>query len=107
MEVQLDHVAVNTANFEETVHFFEELFGMEIDHIKGQAPERKLWFKQGIQINETAQIQPGGNRYDHIGFRVPDWQETRRQAAEMGCAEVAGKPHWFVTPDNLVIELMR
>lgn len=46
-----------------------------------------------------------GNRYDHIGIQVPDWPGTRRRASEMGCTLVEGKPHCFVTPDGVVIEL--
>ena len=53
MSCQLHHVAVNTRNFEETVRFFKELFAMEVTQEKGQAPNRKLWFREGIQINEN------------------------------------------------------
>lgn len=51
MAGQVHHVAVNSANFEETVRFFEEVFQMEISRTAGEAPARKLWFRQGIQVN--------------------------------------------------------
>ena len=107
MAGKLHHMAVNTANFETTVRFFEELFDMEVLKTNGEAPNRKLWFKQGIQVNEAGQMIPGGNVYDHIGIWVDDRQQTLAKAHAMGCMPIDGKPaHWFLTPDNIVIELM-
>lgn len=105
MTAQLHHVALNTAHFEESVRFFEMLFEMEVSRTAGEKPSRMLWFRQGIQINEVIDSNSTGNRYDHVGIQVPDWQATRRRAAEMGCIPVEGKPHWFVTPEGVVIEL--
>ena len=86
MAGQVHHVAVNSANFEQTVHFFEEVFQMEVSRTSGEAPARKLWFRQGIQVSDKA--------------------ETIKKASAFGCAVVPGKPHWFTTPDGIVIELM-
>ena len=72
-----------------------------------QAPNRKLWFREGIQVNENLGERSDGDRYDHIGIQVDNWELLRRRAEEMGCTPVPGKPHWFVTPDKIVIELMR
>ena len=107
MSCQLHHVAVNTRDFEGTVRFFQELFHMEVTEERGQAPNRKLWFREGIQVNECAAEPSDGSRYDHIGIRVDNWEQLRERAAEMGCTPVPGKPHWFVTPEKLVIELMK
>ena len=107
MAGQLHHVAVNTANFEETVKFFEELFDMEVSRKTGDAPNRKLWFRQGIQVCEVTEAAPGGNRCDHIGIQVPNREAALQKALTMGCKAVEGKPaHWFLTPDDIVIELM-
>lgn len=106
MAGQIHHVAVNSPNFEETVHFFQALFDMEVSRTRGEAPERKLWFRQGIQVNEV----PAGNslsgRYDHIGILVEDKEEILEKAFALGCTAIPGKPHWFTTPDGIVIELM-
>ena len=107
MAGKLHHMAVNSANFEETVRFFEELFDMEVLKTGGEAPDRKLWFRQGIQVNETAEADTRGNVYDHIGIWVDDRERTLAKALGMGCRAIDGKPaHWFLTPDNIVIELM-
>ena len=45
----LQHVAINTTRFEESVRFFEYLFEMEATRMMGDAPNRKIWFRQGIQ----------------------------------------------------------
>lgn len=106
MAGQVHHVAVNSANFEETVRFFEEVLQMEVSRTTGEAPARKLWFQQGIQVNEIPSGDPASGLYDHIGIQVTDKAVTLKKAAAFGCAPVPGKPHWFSTPDGLVIELM-
>lgn len=105
MAVFLQHVAINTTHFEESVQFFESLFEMKATRMMGDAPNRKIWFRQGIQVNEVSGQITDGNQFDHLGFQVTNWQETRRKATAMGCKDVEGKPHWFVTPDGIVIEL--
>ena len=106
MAGQVHHVAVNSANYEQTVRFFEEVFQMEISRTAGEAPARKLWFRQGIQVNEIPAGNPSSGLYDHIGIQVQDKDETLRKAFALGCNAVPGKPHWFTTPDGIVIELM-
>lgn len=107
MAGKLHHMAVNSANFEETVKFFEELFEMEVRKTSGEVPNRKLWFVQGIQVNEVPEIVPGGNLYDHIGIQVDDREATIQKALSMGCKQVEGKPsHWFLSPDGILLELM-
>ena len=51
----LQHVAINTTRFEESVRFFEYLFEMEATRMMGDAPNRKIWFRQGIQVNEVSE----------------------------------------------------
>lgn len=105
MSGQVHHVAVNSANFEKTVQFFQELFDMEVLKANGEAPNRKLWFRQGIQVNEVSGIVPGGGVYDHIGIQVSNREQTLAKALSMGCSAIDGK-HWFTAPDHIVIELM-
>ena len=106
MAGQVHHVAVNSANFEETVRFFEEVFPMEISRTAGEAPARKLWFRQGIQVNEIPAGNPASGLYGHIGMQVSDKVETMKKTSAFGCTTVPGKSHWFTTPDGFVIELM-
>ena len=107
MAGKLHHMAVNAANFEATVQFFQELFDMEVLKTNGEAPNRKLWFKQGIQVNEASEAGAAGNVYDHIGIWVDDRERTLAKAHAMGCRAMDGKPaHWFLTPEGIVIELM-
>lgn len=106
MAGQVHHVAVNSDHFPDTVRFFLEVFQMEVSRTAGEAPNRKLWFRQGIQVNEVSQIPHGASQYDHIGIAVTDKTETLQKAAAFGCKPLAGKPNWFATPDGIVIELM-
>lgn len=106
MAGQVHHVAVNSDHFPDTVHFFSEVFQMEISCTTGEAPNRKFWFRQGIQVNEVPQVPQNHSQYDHIGIAVKDRAATLQKAAAFGCKPLAGKPNWFTTPDNIVIELM-
>lgn len=103
----LHHMAVNTTDFEKTVGFFQELFDMQVRRTQGEAPNRKLWFCQGIQVNEVPQTAPGGNTYDHIGIQVDNRPATLSKALALGCRPVEGKPaHWLQTPEGYLLELM-
>ena len=106
MAGRLHHAAVNSVNFEETVRFFREVFQMEISHTRGEAPSRKLWFHQGIQVNEAAHADTAGNLYDHIGIQVDNREETLAKARAFGCTVLPDKPKWFYTPDGTLFELM-
>ncbi len=68
MYAKIDHVAIKVNNLEESVQFFEEVFGMEIEKTAGEKPVRKVWFKEGIQLNEEAVKITAGGVMDHIGI---------------------------------------
>ncbi len=76
MAGQAHHVAVNSDHFPDTVRFFSEVFQMEAARTTGEAPNRKLWFRQGIQVNEVSQVIQNASLYDHIGIAVTDKAET-------------------------------
>ena len=106
MKGKLHHAAVNSAHFEETVKFFETLFEMEVSSTRGEAPHRKLWFREGIQVNEVPQVAAGGNVFDHIGIQVPDREKAISKALALGCSPVEGKgAHWLLAPGDIVLEL--
>lgn len=106
MAGQLHHATVNSAQFENTVRFFQEVFQMEVSRTTGEKPERKLWFRQGIQVNEVCAPAASGGVCDHLGIQVTDKAETLEKAAAFGCKPLADKPHWFTTPEGILIELM-
>ena len=106
MASKLHHVAVRSANFEQTVRFFQEVFGMEISRTRGEAPARMLWFKEGIQINEAAEVHASEGIWDHVGIAVDNKEEILSKVPALGCTIFPEKPHWFCTPDGIVIELM-
>lgn len=106
MAGRVHHVAVHSANFTETVRFFEEVFQMEVSRTAGKAPERKIWFRQGIQVNEVTKAELCAGLYDHIGIQVTDKAETLKKASAFGCKLLEEKAGWFVTSDGIMIELM-
>ena len=107
MKSQLHHVALNVSDLDWYTHFFQEVFGMGIRKTTGTALERKLWFNEGIQLNESPGAPPAGGACDHISIAVPDIPETKEAALKAGCTPLPGKAHWFILPNGVMVELMR
>ena len=108
MSARIDHVAINVKNFEWNVRFFQDVFGMTIAKSEGEKPDRKIWFEQGIQLNEIKDAsQKSETGYaDHIGIRTDDMEMILNKCQEYGCTSVPGRGrHWFQLPDGIKFEL--
>ncbi|MGN0405280.1 MAG: VOC family protein [Bariatricus sp.] len=106
MKAQVHHVAINVKDFDWHVHFFQELFQMEVRKISGLTPERKVWFHQGIQLNETPVTHDATGLFDHIGISVDNIEETVQKALEVGCTPLPNGRNWFALPEGTRIELI-
>ena len=105
MKGQLDHVAFITTEYDWYTAFFREVFEMESYREDGQAPARKIWFHEGIQINEAEQEVELGKRYDHISLVVEDIPKAIAACLEHGCKPMAKGAHWCELPNGLKLEL--
>ncbi len=106
----LDHTALNVTDYEEKIRFFTAVFQMKAMREAGERPHRKIWFGEGIQLNEISEeegreLSSGRERMDHLGFRVDSVEETLKKAEEFGMERIPGKDHWFRLGENLVFEL--
>ena len=64
--IQLHHVAIAVNDFDKYVDLFVRL-GLNIQRITGEAPNRQLWFEEGIQLKESCNdISTDG--IDHIAL---------------------------------------
>lgn len=106
MKSQLHHVAMNVCDLKWYTTFFQDVFGMEIRKTSGSAPNQKIWFSAGIQLNECRDAADVGNAYDHISISVADVSETVRAALRAGCTQLPDGAHWFALPNGIRIELM-
>lgn len=106
MGVQLDHVAINSSNIEETIRFFSDVFRMTISREAGVKPHRQIWFHQGIQINETTELSQDNTLYHHIALRVSEKERVVESAKIYGCSLIEGKNGWLLTGDGIIIELL-
>lgn len=106
MKTQIHHSALNVKDFNWYVSFFEDVFEMSIRQTRGAVPNRKLWFHQGIQLNECPNNTTAGTLYDHIGISTDNPEEVLSRALKKGCVQIPDKPRWFRLPDGIVIELM-
>lgn len=107
MCAQLHHVAINVQDFEWNLHLFQKLFHMKIKKTAGEKPNRKVWFYQGIQINECSSLSPDSSNYDHIAISVNNISETVTQALKMNCTPLSNGNNWFLLPEGTKIELIK
>lgn len=105
MYAKIDHVAIKVNNLEESVQFFEEVFGMEIEKTAGEKPVRKVWFKEGIQLNETDGDIERGGMLDHIGIYTDNQSAVLGKSWEYGCKKLPNGDNWFENPLGLKVEL--
>ena len=47
---KIDHAAIRTKSYEDAQKFFEDVFEMHMWREIGEKPERKCWFREGIQL---------------------------------------------------------
>ena len=105
MRSRLHHVAISTADFDWYTAFFTDIFGMETERTTGAFPARKIWFCEGIQLNELPETSGTGGPCDHISIAVPDIPDTVRRACECGCTPLPDGAHWFALPNGIRVEL--
>ncbi len=106
----LEHTALNVTDYEEKIRFFTTVFQMKAVREAGERPYRKIWFGEGIQLNERPEeegkeLPSGGEQMDHLGFRVDSVEETLEKAEKFGIERIPGKAHWFRLGEKLVFEL--
>lgn len=110
MKSQLHHVALNVTDPEWYITFFQEVFSMQIRKSSGTAPNRKIWFHEGIQLNEISNLpeeaSSPGHIYDHISIAVEDMAETMENAFRHGCLPGSQGTNWFILPNGAAVELM-
>ena len=94
MSIFLNHIALNVKDFDWYEHFFRTVCSMNSYREDGVSPNRKIWFSEGIQLNETTEELPVKGIYDHVSA-----------AKAAGCTDVPGKSHWFMLPNGVKVEV--
>lgn len=107
MKPKLHHIALNVCDMEWYAALFQEIFHLEIRKREGTAPYRKIWFFEGLQLNECVDIPAQGDICDHISFSTSNIEETVEAALTAGCMPVPNKKNWFALPNGLKVELMK
>lgn len=104
MKYTLHHIALSVDRLDWYLDFFTKVFEMTVRKTTGDAPERKIWFHEGIQLNETPDTPAAGTLYDHLAISAEDKEAVIARAEEFGCRRVKG--NWVVLPDEVTIELI-
>lgn len=101
---KIDHAAIRTKSYEDAQKFFEDVFEMHMWREIGEKPERKCWFREGIQLCETTEINTTAeNGYDHISIAVDSVPEIMEKIKAYPVSII--NDHWFSLPDGTKIEL--
>lgn len=82
----LNHVSVSARDLEESIRFYEELFGME----RIPTPNfggRVQWLRVGTQQLHLAERDQQPSRFNHFGITVDDFPWVYYRAKEMGVFE--------------------
>ena len=101
---RLHHVAIKTNRLDWYVHFFKEVFGMNIRKEKSDSGKRKIWFKEGVQNNETVGENRKDDYVDHIAISTDEMCFVMKKARQYGCVQI--KENWIELPDGLKIEFI-
>ncbi len=107
MIAELHHIAFSVQEFDWYVDFFQTVFDMTVRKTAGEKPSRKLWFHQGIQINETTVPTENGSNYDHFSLAVDDIEEAVKLCLEKGCRKAPNGDNWVIFPNNVMLEFMK
>lgn len=105
MHAKIDHVAIKVYNLEESIRFFQEVFEMSIEKTAGIRPMRKVWFHEGIQLNEVNESILEDGIMDHIGIYCDRKDLILERSQKFGCTALPNGNNWFRTPTGISIEL--
>lgn len=101
----IHHVAISIVEFDQYVELFKKI-GMNVQRTTGEAPQRQIWFTEGIQLKETSVLKIGNN-IDHIALCVNNIEATVKIAFENGCHSFSQGENWFLLPNGIVVELIK
>ena len=105
MRAWIHHVALNVADFDWYADFFQRVFQMTVERTRGAAPERQLWFREGVQLNECESALECGDVCDHFSLGVDDIPGAVTRAVVAGCARLSEGAHWIELPNGVRLEL--
>lgn len=105
-QTNLHHVCLAVKEYDRYVSLFENVFGMTERKSLGEAPNRKIWLHQGIQINELSEDTQVSFTVDHIAIAVDDVKAVVADALDNGCTPLPNGAHWVALPNGVKLELM-
>ena len=105
MFARIHHVALNVRDLDWYAAFFRDVFGMTVQRTDGERPKRRIWFCEGVQLNECEAEPVRGNACDHFSLGVDDVPAAVEAAVKAGCAPLPEGAHWVALPNGVRLEL--
>jgi catechol 2,3-dioxygenase-like lactoylglutathione lyase family enzyme len=102
--VGINHVALEVADLERTIAFYEQLF-----ELRFRSRSRTMAFVDiGDQFLALMQGSPhGADGQRHFGLVVDDKQAVRAKLEELGITILAGRGLDFLDPDGIRVEIVQ
>ena len=100
MELGFQHVGVYCRDIEESIKFYEEIFGCKLllksDAMEGDKPLKMAWIKGSgvvlelLECDDKSTCDAAAKCLNHLALRVPDMDEFVAHLNEKGIAIEAG-----------------
>ena len=104
----VDHVAFYVSDVHWHISFFNEVLGLAIREIQGDAENpRQVFFHGGIQLCNDPEFKGPEGRMAHIGFMVEDMDAVLEKAYARGVTEMPQGHNWIRLPDGLCLEILQ
>lgn len=108
MASYLEHMALKVKDLDWHVNFFSTYFDMPIIDEMGEAPERKVWLRGGIQMNEDVSFKGPEGRADHLGLVVENLDETLDAIYGIeGVVQLPQGRNWVQIPSGIHLEIIQ
>lgn len=106
MTTWLEHTALQVRNLDWYIHFFKDVFEMDIRMTMGEAPHRKVWLYGGIQLNENPDFTPQAGFLDHLGLMTDDLDKALAKVYTYDVQEQPQGRNWVALPDGIILEII-
>ena len=111
----LEHVHLSSSDPQETAAFYEKMMGAQITGV-GKMPDGRENVNidlNGLVLRITKTVEGKDSGLDHIGLETDDIERAMDEVSAEGCRIVKqvgplkdGKMAFFMTPDNVLVELI-
>lgn len=108
MKSYLEHVAIWVKDIHWHIRFFDDVLGMTMREVDGDAANpRQCWTLGGMQFIAAPEFAGPEGRLAHLGVMCEDVEAAIAAAHRFGVKKMPQGRNWLRLPDGLAVELMQ